>query len=53
MKKTNFKAFYNPKTQEYDIMRFGDIYFSFTEQELSKSGFTVVNNILYERTINK
>mgnify|MGYP000920856862 FL=1 len=50
MKKTNFKAIYNSKTKKYDIIRFDNVYCFFTEQELTKKGFIIKNNILYEGT---
>jgi hypothetical protein len=53
MKKTNFKARYNPETKKYDIIRFENVYGSFTEQELTKKGFVIKNNMLYEMDINK
>lgn len=48
MKKTNFKAEIDGKTGKYNIIRFGSIYGSYTEQELHKKGFIIKNNILYE-----
>ena len=49
MKKTNFTVIYNTKTNKYDIMRFGIVYYSLTEQELIHKGFTIKDNKLYER----